>query len=138
MRIGLVLAALAGAVALAGGGPARADTCRALEMRMMQLQASSRDTSHVHNLLIDRGCRSGRRIVAAPRQPRLARLQPARVRASLRRDWSSEPRPAGGTYRTLCVRSCDGYYCPISYSTTREHFSADQEACQRMCPAGDA
>jgi len=138
MRIGLVLAALAGAAALAGGGPARADTCRALEMRMMQLQASSRDTSPIHNLLIDRGCRSGRRIAAAPRQPRFARLQPARVRASLRREGSWAARPAGGTYRTLCVRSCDGYYFPISYSTTREHFAADQATCQQMCPAGDA
>jgi hypothetical protein len=138
MRIGLVLSALAGAVVLAGGGPARADTCRALEMRMMQLQASGRDTSPIHNLLIDRGCRSGRRIAAAPRQPRFAGVQPARVRASLRRERRSAARPAGGTYRTLCVRSCDGYYFPISYSTTREHLAADQATCRQMCPAGDA
>ena len=42
------------------------------------------------------------------------------------------------TVRTLCVRTCDGYYFPISFSTTRKYFEADEAACQRMCPAGDA
>lgn len=42
------------------------------------------------------------------------------------------------TFRTLCVRSCDGYYFPISFSTTRKYFEADEASCQRMCPAGDA
>ncbi|MGA9083760.1 MAG: DUF2865 domain-containing protein, partial [Pseudolabrys sp.] len=23
----------------------------------------------------------------------------------------------GGTFRTVCVRTCDGFYFPISYST---------------------
>ena len=45
---------------------------------------------------------------------------------------------AGGTFRTLCVRTCDGYYFPISYSTTRDHFKADQATCQQMCPAAEA
>jgi hypothetical protein len=43
----------------------------------------------------------------------------------------------GGTYRTLCVRSCDGYYFPISYQTTPERFRDDEQACQRMCPAAE-
>jgi Protein of unknown function (DUF2865) len=45
--------------------------------------------------------------------------------------------PMGGTYRTLCVRSCDGYYFPISYQTTPERFRDDEQACQRMCPAAE-
>lgn len=36
-------------------------------------------------------------------------------------------------FRTLCVRKCDGYYFPISFSTTRENFKRDTVACQRMC-----
>ena len=43
-----------------------------------------------------------------------------------------------GTYRTLCVRRCDGYYFPISFSTTQELFGRDQHICSSMCPAGDA
>jgi len=41
----------------------------------------------------------------------------------------------GGTYRTICVRTCDGYYFPISYQTSPDHFAQDAQACQRACPA---
>jgi hypothetical protein len=52
--------------------------------------------------------------------------------------FSSTPSgPMGGTYRTVCVRSCDGYYFPISFSTTPDHFRDDEQACQRMCPAAE-
>lgn len=44
--------------------------------------------------------------------------------------------PTGG-YRTVCVRMCDGYFFPISFSTTRERFAADEAACQSRC-SGDA
>jgi Protein of unknown function (DUF2865) len=43
-----------------------------------------------------------------------------------------------GTYRTVCVRTCDGYYFPISYSTVPNRFAEDQRACQRLCPAAEA
>lgn len=39
-----------------------------------------------------------------------------------------------GTFRTLCVRTCDGYYFPISFSTTQQQFDADLQTCQAMCP----
>lgn len=39
------------------------------------------------------------------------------------------------TYRTLCVRLCDGYYFPVSFSTLPNHFGRDQEACQSRCAA---
>ncbi len=38
------------------------------------------------------------------------------------------------TFRTLCVRGCDGYYFPISYSTTKDNFDRDVQACQAKCP----
>jgi hypothetical protein len=40
-----------------------------------------------------------------------------------------------GNYRTICVRTCDGYYFPISYSVPASRFPDDAQACQRMCPA---
>jgi len=43
-----------------------------------------------------------------------------------------------GTFRTVCVRSCDGYYFPISYSTVPNKFADDQRTCQRECPATEA
>jgi Protein of unknown function (DUF2865) len=39
-----------------------------------------------------------------------------------------------GTYRTLCVRTCDGYYFPISFSTVSQRFAEDEQTCQAMCP----
>ncbi|MDI3471160.1 MAG: hypothetical protein OJF62_003223 [Pseudolabrys sp.] len=41
----------------------------------------------------------------------------------------------GDSYRTLCVRTCDGYYFPISFSAPASRFADDAQACQRMCPA---
>lgn len=38
-----------------------------------------------------------------------------------------------GRYRTLCVRTCDGYYYPVSYSTTRASFARDAKQCQSSC-----
>jgi len=43
-----------------------------------------------------------------------------------------------GTYRTLCVRTCDGFYFPISFATVPSRFQDDERACQRMCPATEA
>ena len=43
--------------------------------------------------------------------------------------------PMGSTYRTVCVRTCDGYYFPISFATTPDHFQEDAQTCQRECPA---
>lgn len=39
----------------------------------------------------------------------------------------------GGNYRTVCVRTCDGYYFPISASASRARFSKDSEACEARC-----
>jgi len=42
-----------------------------------------------------------------------------------------------GTYHTVCVRTCDGYYFPISYSTAPSRFADDENTCHRLCPAAD-
>jgi hypothetical protein len=47
------------------------------------------------------------------------------------------PGEVGGTYRTICVRTCDGFYFPVSYSTTPANFAQDEQVCQRMCPASE-
>ena len=44
---------------------------------------------------------------------------------------------ASGSYRTLCVRTCDGYYFPISYSASQAKFLEDEKTCQRQCPAAE-
>lgn len=42
---------------------------------------------------------------------------------------------SGNSFRTVCVRTCDGSYFPISFSTNPSRFAEDEKACQRMCPA---
>jgi hypothetical protein len=47
------------------------------------------------------------------------------------------PQSDSGTYRTLCVRTCDGYYFPISFAVPQSRFADDERTCQRMCPAAE-
>jgi hypothetical protein len=46
-------------------------------------------------------------------------------------DWD-RPRD---TYRTVCVRLCDGYYFPISFSATPDRFERDRQSCENSCGA---
>lgn len=48
-----------------------------------------------------------------------------------------QQRARSSTYRTLCVRTCDGYYFPISFKATRSKFKTDSISCRQQC-SGDA
>jgi Protein of unknown function (DUF2865) len=39
------------------------------------------------------------------------------------------------TYRTVCVRLCDGFFFPVSFSTLPNHFGRDADQCQSRCAA---
>ncbi len=43
-----------------------------------------------------------------------------------------------GTYRTVCVRSCDGGFFPISFATVPQRFADDEKTCKALCPATEA
>ncbi|QIG91290.1 DUF2865 domain-containing protein [Bradyrhizobium sp. 6(2017)] len=43
-----------------------------------------------------------------------------------------------GTFRTVCVRTCDGAYFPISFATSQARFGADEQICKAQCPAAEA
>lgn len=50
--------------------------------------------------------------------------------------WNPQSATGGAaTYRTICVRLCDGYYFPVSFSTLPSHFGQDAESCQSRCAA---
>jgi len=42
---------------------------------------------------------------------------------------------AGASYRTVCVRLCDGFYFPVSESVRPGQFIADEKRCQSRCQA---
>jgi len=46
--------------------------------------------------------------------------------------------PAAGTFRTVCVRTCDGGYFPISFATVPARFPDDEKSCKALCPASEA
>ena len=43
--------------------------------------------------------------------------------------WTPQGGSGVATYRTVCVRMCDGYYFPVSFSTLPSHFPQDADAC---------
>ncbi|MGZ8408852.1 MAG: DUF2865 domain-containing protein [Hyphomicrobium sp.] len=39
----------------------------------------------------------------------------------------------GGSFKTVCVRTCDGYYWPVSRSVKRERLETDAKRCDSGC-----
>lgn len=42
------------------------------------------------------------------------------------------------TFRTICVRVCDGYYYSLSHTSSRRRFKRDAERCAGQYPPGEA
>jgi len=51
---------------------------------------------------------------------------------------SADLGPQSGTFRTVCVRTCDGAYFPISFATVPGRFPDDERTCKALCPAAEA
>ena len=142
----LCLGLVAGLISLAAE-EAAAQSCRFQEMRVLQLQASGTNSAALREAraLLD-ACMgrgpppetwSGNRTFGGNWgnwSRNLGRdlfdvMRPGQEPGNVRR---------GGTLRTWCVRRCDGYYFPISFSTSRDRLEIDAAICQRLCPAAEA
>jgi hypothetical protein len=87
-----------------------------------------RERARINAALDVNGCRAPQRALppavdAAPRGPMMID-----GRTGLRTGNLS------GRFRTLCVRTCDGYFFPVSWSVPQSAFERDQNACAAMCP----
>lgn len=69
---------------------------------------------------------------ALPPSYRAPIIPPARGAPSEERDHEL-PISLSGNYRTMCVRTCDGYYFPISASVSRRAFHRDAGICRASC-----
>ena len=49
----------------------------------------------------------------------------------------ADPWSRQATRRTVCVRTCDGYFWPISFSTVESYFGSDANQCAQQCPGAD-
>lgn len=79
--------------------------------------------------------------------PKSERASPKRMRAQSQPTWRVNGRyspadegngyrrdPAyGGDFKTVCVRTCDGYYWPVSTSVTSSRFETDAQRCDASC-----
>ena len=81
---------------------------------------------------------------AKPKQQRTAKAGPGK--RMIREGRTSISRPLApaqsgpsmtGSHRTVCVRTCDGYYFPISNAVGRGAFGIDTKRCSRMCPRAE-
>ncbi|MER9201959.1 DUF2865 domain-containing protein [Mesorhizobium sp. M0933] len=58
--------------------------------------------------------------------------QPRNIRTMLNNaDELGQPR---GEFRTMCVRTCDGYFFPMSNAASLGDFERDQKNCESSCP----
>lgn len=57
-----------------------------------------------------------------------------RIRTTLNGGLGLNPDGLQGSFRTLCVRTCDGYYFPVSYAASEYDLDRDQRVCESMCP----
>ena len=94
-------------------GPRPSPQCPAIQSAIAQLRQQ-----------LAQARRGGNLLQASPQQDR-QRL----------RDWLMQNGcniPESGSTRTVCVRTCDGYFFPISFSASRQQYARDAEVCQSM------
>ncbi len=69
-----------------------------------------------------------------PPQAYPLRTMPSPFGSPARGSFEPAPRTGGGDgYRTVCVRTCDGYYFLISNNVSRSQFTRDARSCQASC-----
>ncbi len=156
-RTGLAFVLALGMVCLAGGA-ARAESCVNLQARLAALEAADRAQWQAPGVAadpyaIEREKRGVLKALAANRCPspearrnaRAPRLfsgifQKSPFRSGLFQGRSGAGQGgqggglAAGSYRTLCVRTCDGYYFPISFAAKNSELKRDEAACHALCP----
>jgi hypothetical protein len=137
-----------------GGGPQCGDINGQIERMRANLARMTTDLQRLQSGGSDRGEQRRSVLIALAQNdcgPQYANAVPQRQRGFFETlfggpqpsapspDWgnANPDVPQSSTYRTLCVRTCDGFYFPISYATVPSRFADDERACQRMCPAAE-
>ena len=107
-------------------GPQPAPFCPQIMAEVSRLQSAIRDSYR------------GGQIVAYAQGPSRDQIRSQMVAngcpvpGSRPSDQDSALQYSAGGYRTLCVRTCDGYYFPLAYGASPERFKTDAQACQAM------
>jgi hypothetical protein len=81
-----------------------------------------------------------REIASLAPEPRIAKEEPNVRRVKRATDKPSEATAAAapvGDFATMCVRTCDGYFFPMSPSSSAQDFDRDQKNCESACPGAE-
>ncbi|MGA2124777.1 MAG: DUF2865 domain-containing protein [Xanthobacteraceae bacterium] len=138
-----------------GGGPQCGDINGQIERMRANLARMTGELQHLQSGGTDRGEQRRALLIALGQNdcgPQYVNAVPQRPRGFFETLFGG-PAPAPSTsaldpnnpypdlgqsaYRTLCVRTCDGFYYPISFSTSPSRFADDERVCQRTCPAAE-
>jgi hypothetical protein len=126
---------------LAGGG-SRHDRARILaaldangcrDSGMPSKRAPVREASRGHGKgnLLDRLLGDAGNQPDAPGEPG---REERGVRAMINQPDGMDLPRLGGEFRTMCVRTCDGYFYPMSNAASLGDFERDQKNCDSSCP----
>lgn len=133
---------------------ARRAGCRTTGIRLFQKRQCANSTGRIRQLqrelqrLESLRARAGRTPRNSRRQQKELIVALARNRCGRQYENAAARYRSGGvidgfeqprmsTYRTVCVRSCDGYFFPISHSTTSRNFGKDEAVCRGKFPGSD-
>ncbi|EJN03859.1 DUF2865 domain-containing protein [Phyllobacterium sp. YR531] len=142
----IILAAFAALLAATGLSRAQSDNCARMQSRLDRLNNDPTLDEYEFNLRRDRieAALDANNCPINDYQyrdlPRLDEEEPGSYEIYGGREPQSVgpgsiPVPIeGGQYQTMCVRTCDGYYFPLTYETGAENFPRDQAQCQAQCP----
>lgn len=143
-------------------GPAPAPQCRDLEGRIVRMErglgqtnaelqrarGGAHDAQHRQVLaaLAQNGCGPQYRAAVPVRQPPRQRGGLLDLLFGGRGDEPEGPAemppvtepPHPSSFRTVCVRLCDGFFFPVSYSVSPARFGPDETICRRTCPGTEA
>lgn len=68
----------------------------------------------------------------------LSQPQPDRSQPRQEPRGHSVPREGAGSFTTVCVRLCDGFYFPVSHRASSGRFQHDAELCRTRCGQSEA
>lgn len=128
-----------------GGGSTRADKRlrRRIQRAMKRNRCGSGDTreasvkrSSILEQIFGQSARTKRKRQAEADRRQLERdRRNQRKKRSRQSETPTERRLSNyNTVRTVCVRKCDGYYFPVSFSTKKFLMDKDSDACANLCP----
>lgn len=105
-----------------------AATCKELNATLARMEKNLAQLQNKRAQLTRRSDKQQKRAVT-----RKAKLQEKQEKPQVSSQ-AMRPRNPSGKLRTLCVRTCDGYYFPVSWSVSQTAFQRDGKACEAMCP----